>query len=161
MKKLIFVLWIVALQTAIAQDRITPAELTLKKATDECLSRVSNGKFEDAFNNLLKLYWVDRDNYRQAASTMERQYLEIADRAEDRMGNPIPGGYEFIGVKRLGTSFTRLIYLQKNERFFIPWAFSFYKAAGGWMLTNVSFPDLGADDIKDFIKIVPAPASGG
>ncbi len=160
MKMLFFALWFVVLQTALAQGRLTPAELTLKQAADDCLSRISNGKYEDAFNTLLKLYWVDRDNYRQAAASMERQYLQIADRAEDRMGNPIPGGYDFVGVRRLGTSFTRLIYLQKNERFFIPWAFSFYKASGGWKLTRISFPDITEDEIKDFIEIVPAASSG-
>ena len=71
-------------------------------------------------------------------------------------GYPIPGGYRLLGVKRLGASVTRLIYLQENDRFFIPWAFSFYKAAGEWRLTHISFPDVGSDDIRDFIVIVPA-----
>jgi hypothetical protein len=153
---LLVIIWALTLQAAMADDRLTSEEETLKKAADECLLRVSNGKVDDAFNILLRAYWVDRESYRQTAASMQRQYVQAAARNEDRLGNAIPGGYELLGVKRLGTSVVRLVYLQKNEFFFMPWAFSFYRAAGEWKLTQIAFPDVGADEVHDFIVLVPA-----
>jgi hypothetical protein len=115
------------------------------------MSAVSYGKADDAFSVLFSEYWKDKATAPQAASSMQRQYREVLGRVEDTMGKPVPGGYEFIGVKRLGTSVVKLVYLQKNERFFLPWAFSFYKAADEWRLTYISFPDVGSDDLKDFV----------
>jgi hypothetical protein len=157
MKNLLLFLsiWMIGWQGLAADDRLTADEEVLKKAADECLSRVSNGKAEDAFNALLKVYWVDKDGYRQTAASFYRQYIQVTSRMEDHLGNPIPGGFELLGVKRLGASFVRLVYLQRNEFFFIPWAFSFYRAGGEWKLTQVAFPDLGADDVRDFLVLVP------
>jgi hypothetical protein len=143
--------------TALAQH-FTPAEELIKAAADNCMARVSSGKADDAFSMLLGEYWKDKSTSAQAASSMQRQYRDVLGRVEDTMGKPVPGGYEFIGVKRLGSSVLKLVYLQKNERFFLPWAFSFYRAADEWRLTYISFPDVTSDDLKDFVVIEHATA---
>lgn len=131
---------------------------SVKTACDTCLSRVSNSKAEDAFSILFSEYWKDKATAPQATASMQRQYREVLGRVEVTMGKTVPGGYEYIGVKRLGSSYMKLVYLQKNELFFLPWAFSFYKSADEWRLTYISFPDIGSDDMKDFVvtELVPA-----
>jgi hypothetical protein len=138
--------------TACAQN-LSPSETSLKKALDDCMARVSNGKADDAFTTIFSELWKDKASASQAAASMQRQYREVLGRVQDTMGEPIPGGYEFIGVKRLGTSVLKVVYLQKNELFFLPWAFSFYRPAEDWRLTYISFPDVGSDDLKDFIVL--------
>ena len=87
---------------------------------------------------------------------MQREYREIQGKVQDTIGRSIPNGYEFIGVKRLGTTLIKLVYLQKNELSFLPWAFSFYRAADEWRLTYISFQDINGDDLKDFIITDPS-----
>jgi hypothetical protein len=151
MKNLIILLWLVATPLAMAAQNFSQGEDLIKTAADNCMSRVSNGKADDAFSILFSEYWKDKSTAPQAASSMQRQYREVIGRIEDTMGKPVPGGYEYIGCKRLGTSVIKLVYLQKNERFFLPWAFSFYRAGDEWRLTFISFPDVGSDDMKDFV----------
>jgi hypothetical protein len=146
----------VLLQVTVRAQHLPPAEALLKTAADNCLSRVSKGKADEAFSVLLSEYWKDKNTTGQATVSMQRQYRDVLGRIQDTMGSPVPGGYEFIGYKRLGTSVLKLVYLQKNERFFLPWAFSFYRAADEWMLTYISFPDVSSDDLKDFVVIEPA-----
>ena len=157
MKKLILLIWVAAIQAALGAQNLSPSEELIKKAADDCMSRVSNNKADDAFSILFNQYWKDKSTAPQAASSMQRQYREVLGRVEDTMGKPVPGGYEFIGVKRLGKSVIKLVYLQKNELFFLPWAFSFYKAADEWRLTYISFPDVGSEDLKDFVVLEQAP----
>jgi hypothetical protein len=140
----------------VRSQSLSPSEQSIKTAADNCMSRVSNGKADDAFSVLLSEYWKDKSTSPQATASMQRQYREVMQRVEDTMGKPVPGGYEFIGVKRLGTSVVKLVYLQKNELFFLPWAFSFYRAGSEWRLTLISFPDVGSDDMKDFIISDPS-----
>lgn len=155
MKRMILVVWaiLVTLPITTAAQRLSASEEMIKTATDNCMSRVSNGKADDAFSMIFSEYWKDKATAPQATATMQREYREVLGRVEDTMGKPVPGGYEFIGVKRLGKSVIKLVYLQKNERFFLPWAFSFYRAADEWKLTFVSFPDVGSDDLKDFVVL--------
>jgi hypothetical protein len=151
MKNFIILFWLAATQFAMGAQMLGQGEDLIKTAADNCMSRVSSGKADEAFSTLFSEYWKDKATAPQAASSMQRQYREVMGRIEDTMGKPVPGGYEYIGCKRLGTSVIKLVYLQKNERFFLPWAFSFYRAGDEWRLTFISFPDVGSDDMKDFV----------
>ncbi len=151
MKRFILLLTLTCLPWASVAQNLSPAERAIKTATDNCMAQVSSGKADEAFSTLFTTWWKDKSTYSQAASVLQREYRDILGRVEDTMGQPVPGGYEFIGVKRLGQSVLRLVYLQKNERFFLPWAFSFYRGAGEWRLTHISFPDVSSDDLKDFV----------
>jgi hypothetical protein len=141
------------LQISILAQNLTRSEELIKTACDTCMSSVSHGKADDAFTLLFSSLWKDKSTAPSAASSMQRAYREVLGRVEDTMGKPVPGGYEFIGVKRLGTSVLKFVYLQKNELFFLPWAFSFYRGADDWRLTYISFPDVGSEDLKDFIVL--------
>jgi hypothetical protein len=158
MKRLILLLCVITLQAAGAEPRVTPDEEKIREAIDLCMSRVSAGQADDAFNFLFKEFWKEKSTVGQATSAMQRQYRNMIGRAEDALGQPVPGGYEFIGVKRLGTSVARFVYLQKNELTFLPWAFTFYRADKDWKLSHISFPDLTSEDIRDFTVIVFAPS---
>ena len=159
MKKLMLMVWIAAAQAVFGAQNL-PGEDLIKTAADNCMSRVSNGKADDAFALLFSEYWKDKSTSPQAASSMQRRYREVLGRLEDTMGKPVSGGYEYIGAKRLGTTVVKLVYLQKNELFFLPWAFSFYRAGDEWRLTYISFPDVGSDDLKDFIITEQAGPKG-
>lgn len=151
MEKLLPILCTLSLTWSVYAQNLSRSEEAIKTAADTCMSQVSHGKADDALSQLFSQYWKDKATAAQAASSMQRQYRDVLGRVQDTMGDPVPGGYEFIGVKRLGKSVIKLVYLQKNELFFLPWAFSFYRAAEEWRLTYISFPDVGGDDLKDFI----------
>ncbi len=151
MKKLILLVSTVVLSLTATAQNASSTVGSVKTACDTCLSQVSSGKADDAFSILFSEYWKDKSTAAQAASSMQREYRNVLGRIENTMGKLVPAGYEFIGIKRLGTSVMKLVYLQKNELFFLPWAFSFYKAAEEWRLTFISFPDAGSDDLKDFV----------
>jgi hypothetical protein len=153
-KMLLVLLSIVTLQVAAAQPRLSPSEETIATSLDKCMSRVSNGQVDEAFTSLFKEFWKEKATVGQATMAMQRLYRNMTGRAEDALGQPVPGGYEFVGVRRLGSSVARFVYLQKNELTFLPWVFSFYRADKDWKLTHISFPDLTSDDIKDFTVVV-------
>jgi len=148
---------LLALHALAADLRLTAAEERIKEATDKCMSRITSSQADDAFASLFKEFWKEKSTIGQATMAMQRQYRNIAGRAEDALGQSVPGGYEFIGVKRLGTSFVKLIYIQKNELAFLPWSFSFYRPNQDWKLSHIAFPDLTSDDIKDLTVVVLAP----
>jgi hypothetical protein len=158
MKALYFLaLSLLTLQTMAADLRLTTDEERIKEATDKCMSLITGGHADDAFSGLFKELWKEKNTIGQATMAMQRQYRNVASRAEDALGQPIPGGYEFIGVRRLGTGFVKLIYVQKNELAFLPWSFSFYKPNKDFKLSHIAFPDVTSDDIKDMIVVVLAP----
>ena len=142
---------VLAFQVVLHAQRLTPSERVIKTAVDNCMAKVTNEKADDGFSILFRDYWNDKPTAPRAAMTMQREYREVLGRLEDRLGKAIPNGYEFIGVKRLGTCVIKLVYLQKNELSFLPWAFSFYRAAEDWRLTFISFPEVGGEDLKDFV----------
>ena len=137
-----------------AEPKLTSAEERIKEATDKCMLRVSNGQADDALNYLLKEFWNDRPTTGQATVGLQREYRNIIGRAEDALGQAIPGGYDFVGAKRLGSSVLKLVYLQKNELAFLPWVFSFYKASEDWKLTHITFPNLASEDIRDLTVVI-------
>jgi hypothetical protein len=156
-KIVLLLLSILTLQAAAAQPMLTPAERQIKERLDRCMTRVSNGQADDAFDSLFKEFWKDKTTVGQAAVAMQRNYRNMIGQADQALGQPVPGGYEFIGLKRLGTSVARFIYIQKNEFAFLPWVFFFYRPSQGsedWKLTHISFPDLTSDDVRDFTVVV-------
>ena len=154
MKNIFVIVWILTVHVAAADAKLTSVEVRIKEATDQCMLRVSNGQADDAFNSLFKEFWSDRATAAQATTTMQRQYRSVLGRLEDNAGKAVPGGYEFIGLKRLGTSVLKLVYIQKNELSFLPWAFSFYRSNQDWRLTHIAFPDIGSEEVRDFTAIV-------
>ena len=156
-KYLLLALCVFTFQALAAELRLTEAEEKLKAATDKCMSRITTGHSDDAFTGLFKELWKEKSTVGQATMAMQRQYRNIATRAEEALGQLVPDGYEFIGVKRLGTSFVKLIYLQKNDLAFLPWSFSFYKPGQDWKLSRIEFPDLTSDDLKDLTVVVLPP----
>jgi hypothetical protein len=155
MKKLLVLLCFLTTPPVLFAQNFAPGEDLIKTAADNCMAGVSNGKADDAFSVLFSEYWKDKSTSAQAAASMQREYRRVLSRVEDTLGRPVPNGYELVGIKRLGTSVIKLVYLQKNEMFFLPWAFSFYRPAGEWRLTYISFPDANSDDLKDFVVTEP------
>ena len=160
MKKLLILLLLVVIQFAGQAQNLSPAEEQLKKALDDFMAQVSSGKADEGFATLLRTYWREKATAPQATDTMQRQYRDVIGRAENSLGAPVSGGYEYVGVKRLGSSVLKLVYLQKNEYYFLPWAFSFYKPRNEWRLSFVSFPDVGSEDLRDFITLDLANPKG-
>jgi hypothetical protein len=153
-KLLVLLLTVLAVPIAAAESKLTPGEEQIKEALEKFMERVSSGQADEGFTFLFKEFWKEKETIGQATVAMQRQYRNLIGRAEDAMGQPVPGGHDFLGVKRLGGSVVKFVYLQKNELTFLPWAFTFYKPSRDWRLSHIEFPDLVSDDIKDFTVVV-------
>src|SRR5690348_18349647 len=71
------------------------------------------------------------------------------------VGKRLPGQYEFIGTKRLGSTYVTLFYVQKHEFGVSPVSFQFYQGAQTWILTRSSWGDEAEPDQalwKDALK---------
>jgi len=69
---------------------------------------------------------------------IDATYLQLKsnrDMVLERFGKTI--GYEFISIKKLGTSLIRLQYIEKTPKTLLPWTFVFYNPGNGWFLNSV------------------------
>jgi len=148
MKIAIFVLSMLTFQTLVgAQEMKVPDLIPLKKATDNFMSKLSNGQEEAAFNELINKYWFNRNDAASVSMSLKGQYLGMKPKIRT-IGKRLPNGYEFLGYRRVGKSAVRLVYGLKYEHQFLPWAFSFYKAENQWTLNAVAFGDTVSDDLR-------------
>ena len=104
MKTMTILAFVTLLRTELVAQHFVAGKDEIRAAADICMSRVSNGNADEALSILLTDYWKDKATAPQATATMQRQYREVLGKVEETMSKPIPGGYEFIGAKHLGTS---------------------------------------------------------
>jgi hypothetical protein len=132
-----------------AAEKSSAADIALlKQATDRFMAALSKGQVSEAFNNIFKQYWYDKDQAVSQAAKLGSQYEGFQTKLEQELGKLIPGAYELIGTRRLGKSMIRLVYIQKYEKAIYPVGFSFYKARDEWKLNGIALGDAVADDLK-------------
>jgi hypothetical protein len=76
------------------------------------------------------------------------QYEGFQTKLEQEFGKRIPDGYELVGIRRLGKSIVRFVYVQKYEKAIYPFAFNFYKPKEEWKLNGLAMGEGAADDLK-------------
>jgi hypothetical protein len=132
-----------------AAEKSSAADIALlKQATDRFMAALSKGQVSEAFNNIFKQYWYDKDQAVSQAAKLGSQYEGFQTKLEQELGKRIPGAYELIGTRRLGKSLIRLVYIQKYAKAVYPVGFSFYKARDEWKLNGIALGDAVADDLK-------------
>lgn len=157
MKKTLLILLAVAFQGAVAGDRLpAEGEGTLRQATDQFMERVSGPRLAEAVDDVLDGFWFDRSDLAKTKATTKAQFEPELAKAENALGKPLPKAYEFLGIRRIGKSTVRFVYLQKYENFFSPWSFTFYKAKDAFKLVCINFGDSVYDDVRSFTTTEPA-----
>ena len=157
MKIISLILCIVAGQVAMAAENPKGREeALLNKATDQCMVKLSNGQAKAGFSDLLNDYWYDKSDVTSVNESVQAQYQSVLSMARKKLGEPLPNGFEFLGVRRVGKSSVRFVYLQKFDNGSLPWAFMFYKPKERWLLTGIFLGDAVADDLRTFTVVDPA-----
>jgi len=77
---------------------------------------------------------------------MGSQYESFQTKLEQEFGKRIPGGYEFVGTRRIGKSLISFVYVLKYEKSIYPIGLRFYKAREEWTLNGIA---LGGGDAAD------------
>src|SRR5262245_26306500 len=145
--KLILIFCFLPLHVALPQEKPVDAELErLKRATDRCVAALSNEKFTNVFQGLLREYWHKDDAAVSQALVLESQYDALRAQHELEAGKLIPGAYELLGTRHLGKSLTRFVYFQKYEHTALAIGFDCYKAQDRWRLTGVMLGGNPKDD---------------
>ena len=145
----LLLLCVITLRLADAAERSPTSDIdTLKQATDRFMTALSKGQVSDAFNNIFKQYWYEKDQAVSQAAKLGSQYEGFQTTLEQQFGKRIAGAYEFVGTRRLGKSIIRFVYVQKYEKAVYPVGFSFYKARDEWKLNGITLGDAAADDLK-------------
>src|SRR5262249_12419343 len=86
----------------------------LKQATDDCMTRLSQGRMSEAFAGLLQRYPAAKAQGNLNAESLTASFESGARQAESAIGKRLCGHYEFLGVTRTGRSYARLVYIQKH-----------------------------------------------
>jgi len=140
---------VITLRFADAAERNPTSDIDmLKEATDRFMIALSKGQVSDAFNTIFKQYWYEKDQAVPQAAKLGSQYEGFQTKLEQEFGKRIPGGYELVGIRRLGKSIVRFVYVQKYEKAIYPFAFSFYKPKEEWKLNGLAMGEGAADDLK-------------
>ncbi|HSE01368.1 MAG TPA: hypothetical protein VLB72_11605 [Burkholderiales bacterium] len=121
---------------------------TLRDAIEGSVAAFSRGPSANAFNELLKEHWFKSTEAQSTATTLDAALQANRGAAELRLGKAIPGAYEFLGVRRLGASVAKLVYVLKHEHGVIPLVFDCYRAGDVWRILGVHYGDSAMDDMK-------------
>lgn len=102
---------------------------------DKVMSKIDQSDLDGAAD-LLKKYWpLPPQEIDTAIYQMKQQQPLI----KERFGLPLSS--EKTCVQTIGTSWRRLIYLQKYERHTLLWQFDFYKPKKSWIVNSFNFSD--------------------
>lgn len=157
MKKTLLLIFVFVLHIAAADDRkAVQGEQALKEATDKFMTRITTKQIGDGVNELLDQYWFDRSDLTKFKASMCARLEPELTKGEIMYGKPLPKGFEFLGVKRIGKDVVRFVYIQKFENFFVPWSFTFYRAKDEFKMVAFGFADDTGDDLKSFTVTEPA-----
>lgn len=127
----------------------------LKEAISRSVATFSAGQGTNAFEELFKDYWYRPSSAPADAERMQAQIDASYRTLELNIGKRIPGSYEFIGVRRLGKSLAKFVYVQKHELYFMPLVFECYKGQHDWKIVGVTMGDSAADDLKAMVVVEP------
>lgn len=133
-------LWVTEAET------LSPEADALKHATDRCMSLLSTGQLGEAFTNLYQGYWPDKEEANSKAEALTMRVKHLGSQYRFSVGNRLPGQYEFIGARRLGSAYVTLFYIQKHEFGVSPVSFQFYKGAQNWILSESVWGDEAEPD---------------
>jgi hypothetical protein len=135
-------------------DHISAGELELKSAADQFMGELSHGEPGEALTVFFDKYWVDHSGASNKGAELASRFKSDSIRAQPTSGKT--EGYEFLGVRRLGSSTVRLVYLLKFERTELAWVFSFHATKDSWKMTHFAYGRDAADDLNAFVVTVPA-----
>lgn len=122
-------------QTSFAQQPQPPfgSPVQVRKFTDEVMSLVGIGKYEDAWRRLKSATIIPAAEFDAFASQFARQLHSFGPRYGE------PGGHEHLRDQLLGDSLLRSQYIAKYERSAVRWTFIFYRTSAGWVLSDFKF----------------------
>jgi hypothetical protein len=156
MKKILLIILVFILRVAVADNHpAAKGEEALKQATDVFMTKISEKQTAQAVGDLLDRYWYDRSDLDKTKAKSKASIDPEMAKMEINVGKPLPKMYEFLGVRRIGKSIVRFVYLLKHENYVSPWSFTFYKAKGEFQLVAISFGDDVTEDVKAFTITEP------
>lgn len=127
-----------------------------RQLTDRFMATIIANQSVATFGIFLRGCWYKPAEAVGEATTLNGTYLEASKALEKEIGKQLPGGYEFLGRRRMGTSFVTYVYVEKHEDGLWPWSFTFYKAQNEWKLRVLAFGTSAWDDMM--AMSVPEPA---
>ncbi len=131
---LITIVFAILIPAAARADHFDSLE-DARKIADRAVAFFAEEKFAEGYG-LLKPYWplppVEIDNLANQTNT---QWPIV----RQRFGTTV--STEFVEQLAGGSSFSRVIYLQKFQNHAIRWVFTFYKPKDRWVVNAVSFDD--------------------
>lgn len=139
-----------------ADDAGKNAPEEIQKATDQFMVDVTEKRLTKAFNELTEKYWYDQADLSKIQATLAATFPPELTKAENRLGKGVAKGFECLGVKRLGKSSLKYIYLQKFENSYSAWSFTFYRSENDFKLVSLNFGDSVLDDARSFTVNEPA-----
>jgi hypothetical protein len=115
-------------------ETATPEVQLLKKATDQCMTSLSKGQSREAFADLFQRYRPSNEATAAEAESMASELRRGTILNEPALGKALPGGFELVGARGLGTAFRTLAYVQKFEHGALALTFKFVKGGEKWFL---------------------------
>ena len=119
---------------------------SLKQATDRCMTSTNAVQSGEAFINLYQRYWPDKEEASSKAEALTRRLRHLGALYRFNIGPRLPGQYEFIAARRLGSAYVTLFYVQKHELGVSPVSFQFYRGREDWVLVSTAWGDEGEPD---------------
>jgi hypothetical protein len=115
-------------------ETATPELQLLKKATDQCMTALSQGESREALTDLFQRYRPSKEATAAKAESLASDIRRATLLLEPKLGKSLPGGFELVGARSLGTAFHTLAYVQKHERGAVTLTFKFEKGGEKWFL---------------------------
>lgn len=107
----------------------------MRKFADEFMGTIGKGDLKKAYDFIKPYVSMNSVDVDSAAEESK----QIRQKGAIRYGPT--KGYQFIGAKKLGDSFYRLLYIEKAEKKVLPWVFYFYKDDKAWRLDEFDWTD--------------------
>lgn len=130
---LVLVLLITPLSSTLAETLNNLDEM--KIFTQIFVDKVASGEVDDAIA-YFGPYSIIKDS---DLNVLKIQIKTQLAKLETNLGICI--GSDYIGTEQLGSSFTKIIQLQKFNIYAIRWMLVFYNNGSGWKVVNISFDD--------------------
>jgi hypothetical protein len=106
-----------------------------RQLTDNMMTKIAAGEVEAGLS-LAKPYLIIPDaEFKEMVSQTNLQMPKLGQRFGKSVGS------EFIREDKVGTSFYRIIQVQRFEKHITRWTFYFYKTPTGWVLNTFNFDD--------------------
>jgi hypothetical protein len=127
----------------------------VRQALDKAMTALSGGQTNAVFVDLFTRCWPVREAATGQAEVFAAEIRTATPQLEASFGRRLPGRWEFIGVRRLGTTYYTLVYLLKHENGAVPVSFNFYQSPAGWLLNDATYAEGAQADLAGVTLIEP------